>query len=507
LQSASDKFKLKLKYNEDNDGLSQWNGNIARQYWGGAGEDVNNLSKRYDYSYDKLNRLTSGVATNGQYEQGIGYDKNGNITGLVRNLPQEGVNNVTYGYHYENNGTSNRLQNVDNMTGTYGYDGNGNVSYDARNGVNIGYNFLNLPQLVSQNGNTLSTYIYDALGRKLRKVLNGTATDYIAGIQYTNGSMEFIQTEEGRAIKSGGNWNYEYTLTDHLGNNRLAFDTRNNTANKVQEDDYLPFGMKVAGSVVSSPENKYLYNKKELQDELGQYDYGARFYDPVIARWGSVDPLAEKGRRWSPYGYAFNDPMRFVDPDGMWPWPSMLDLKRAYNSTVSSVSKSYDQVVASTKSAYHQTTSAVSQAGVTTQKWTTEHKAALLDVAKNMQEVGDKTAVVGAGMAIAGAPVAGVGAAPGLAVAGAGGIVSTAGTVLEVTVDLVTGNNKDAAITTGNEVMYRGLEKLGSKAIDDALPGTSATVKVVAEQANKLIQTAVKTQTDKVVDKYKDKDK
>ncbi|MDB5150143.1 MAG: hypothetical protein JWQ57_4163 [Mucilaginibacter sp.] len=71
----------------------------------------------------------------------------------------------------------------------------------------------------------------------------------------------------------------------------------------IQANDYYPFGMTHA---TTAGTNNYLYNKKELQSELGQYDYGARFYDPVIARWGHIDPKSELYFSITPYAYAAN---------------------------------------------------------------------------------------------------------------------------------------------------------------------------------------------------------
>ncbi len=146
-----------------------------------------------------------------------------------------------------------------------------------------------------------------------------TNTDYIGGIQYDGpapDTLDFIQTEEGKAVRHGSTYEYIYYLGDNLGNTRVTFGTAGGIALAYQKDDYYPFGLQIPRTPYT-PKNEYLYNKKELQEEFVEYDYGARYYDPVIVHWNTIDPLAEKSRRWSPYNYVEDDPIRFTDPDGM----------------------------------------------------------------------------------------------------------------------------------------------------------------------------------------------
>jgi RHS repeat-associated protein len=103
-------------------------------------------------------------------------------------------------------------------------------------------------------------------------------------------------------------WQYEYFLRDHLGNNRIVFADKNGnnsieTDEVLQENHYYAFGMAMEGDWTVAPafEQNYLYNGKEFSEELGLYDYGARWYDPASARWGQIDPHASSYSATSPW--------------------------------------------------------------------------------------------------------------------------------------------------------------------------------------------------------------
>ncbi|WP_081873892.1 DUF6443 domain-containing protein [Chryseobacterium sp. JM1] len=334
-------FAYELRYSKPDSqfsGSARYNGNISQMSWITQSDAV---LRNYSYEYDGLNRLKEGRfwdAMNldrGEYHEQLTYDLNGNIKSLLRRgrqLPGYTAPEVMddLEYHYENGeqsnklaylkevGTGNALSGYPLSSGSTGstisYDLNGNMTVQQDKGISIQYNYLNLPGKVIQNAK-VTDYTYRADGVKVRKLFGTDTTDYLDGFQYENGTLKFFPTAEGYFNFENGKYVYNYT--DHLGNTRLSYFKNGSGAEIIDESNYYPFGLKHEGYNVLSgnPVYKYKYNGKELQ-ESGMYDYGARFYMPDLVRWGVVDPLAEKMTRHSPYNYAFNNPIRFIDPDG-----------------------------------------------------------------------------------------------------------------------------------------------------------------------------------------------
>jgi RHS repeat-associated protein len=321
-------FAETLAYNGGS--TPQYSGNIAAMSWqtmAPAGQGLYQQKQNYTYTYDKINRLLKAgysdptPANADKFNEELTYDTRGNIATLKRkNNPAAGVYLNNFTYAYTNSG--NKLDGVDdnagtaNQDGAYTYDINGNVLTDTHNQVtNINYNYLNLPDVVTRTPGNI-TYTYLANSEKLKKVSGAITRDYVDGIEYNNGVIEFITTEEGRAIPSGNSYIYEYYLKDHLGNTRAAV-RQDGSISQVQ--DYYAFGLDMnPGNIyTASPLNNYKYNGKEKQQETGLYDYGARFYDPVIGRWTSMDPLSEYFEHLTPYNYGANNPILMGDPDGM----------------------------------------------------------------------------------------------------------------------------------------------------------------------------------------------
>ncbi|RUT69473.1 type IV secretion protein Rhs, partial [Flavobacterium cupreum] len=324
---------------------------------------------RYGYQYDKLNRLKNAIygkngLTTNAYNESLTYDKNGNILSLKRNgdtdplIQPIGIDDLIYTYAASSNQLGNVADNSNNTSGfndfnktgnDYTYDANGNMTTDKNKNITaITYNHLNLPTKITFGTTGHIAYIYNASGQKTGKTVfkagtavlprSTTITDYLqGGFQYSSlnsktFTLDFFPTAEGYAQPSGSSYEYVYQYKDHLGNVRLSYSDKDNNGivnniEIIEESNYYPFGFAHKGynSLVNSsnPGQKYRYNGKELQDEniggsqLNWYDFGARNYDAAIGRWVNIDPLAEISRRWSSYTYCYNNPIRFVDPDGM----------------------------------------------------------------------------------------------------------------------------------------------------------------------------------------------
>jgi RHS repeat-associated protein len=355
-------FAEQLSYNTGN----YYNGNISRIEW--KNNNLGTLVKRYDLGYDKLDRLQSssyaeydnGVYmpnSGGKYIENCGFDANGNITSISRNgIVDDGTGLVgtidVLTYKYYNNQNSNKLWSVGdyipdifgrgdfnesnsdgNSNQEYYYDNNGNMTWDKNRKSKISYNYLDLPYNVwNETGPPLLSFIYSSDGTKIRQIYykntgqSNEIIDYIGPIVYKNGILDYIMTDEGRAVFSNGNFSYyEFYLKDHLGNIRTVIKRNGTSPQVLQTNNYYPFGMLMGESTGKTYSNKYRYNGKEnliplrtdYPTDLNLYDYGARLYDPQLGGFHSNDPMAVFTPEISPYSYANDNPISYIDYFGL----------------------------------------------------------------------------------------------------------------------------------------------------------------------------------------------
>ena len=153
-------------------------------------------------------------------------------------------------------------------------------------------------------------------------------TDYLlgGGLTLRNGRVDKLQFDEGycQATEYSGNASQDdfylyYYDRDHLGNIRQVVKAdRTTNGTVVQTMEYYPFGAQFCHSSTASEVQSRKYNGKEFDNMhgLNTYDYGARQYNPVTARWDRVDPLCEKYYSVSPYIYCGGNPINVIDPNG-----------------------------------------------------------------------------------------------------------------------------------------------------------------------------------------------
>ena len=352
-------FSMTLRYQEPTLGsVPKYNGGISEWEWNhGAGAETNAWSLSYDGSgrLTDARRFAGGAQTNSFSERSITYDRNSNALTLTRYGENAATPEEILAYSYDGNllsGISNT--GASGGGGSFTHDTNGNLTRDGLSTLDIDYNDRNLTSRISSGGATLAEYEYLADGTKLRAVDgSGNGYQYRGSLIYTQTAgqsgtpvitLDCALTSAGRIVRENtddgsSTYKVQHYLRDHLGSVRSVID--GDTGTVIETNDYYPFGKRipVTNSVAEPVEattqsatspDRWLFSSKESQSFLNAsiplLDFGARMYNPVIARWTAADPLSEKYYGISPYVYCLGNPIVNIDVKG--------DSVRVYIETV-----------------------------------------------------------------------------------------------------------------------------------------------------------------------------
>jgi len=270
------------------------------------------------------------------YTQQYTYDKLGNIT----KLKSESNYGWTRNYYYDT--TTNRLlKHVENQTpDDYTYDAHGNMRRMPHLSE-MQWDFADRLRYTT-NGTVSTWYCYDAGGERTRKVTEkqgGIKEEryYIGGYEVyrkiISGTTDTERTTlhvmddtktvaliETLTFDNGNTPNtitVRYQYDNHLGSACLELDEK---AHIISYEEYHPFGTTSYRSGRTETEvslKRYKYVGKERDEETGLYYYGARYYAAWLCRFVSVDPLQHEYPHYTPYQYAGNKPINYIDLDGL----------------------------------------------------------------------------------------------------------------------------------------------------------------------------------------------
>ncbi|MEJ7622663.1 MAG: RHS repeat-associated core domain-containing protein [Pyrinomonadaceae bacterium] len=290
-----------------------------RQYSYSAANQISqiaDLTQTRNFAYDIIDRLTAvtnPTATSESYT----FDGVGNRT----------ASHLSSSYTYSG---FNKLTSTNSAT--YSYNSNGAMTGKTATGDSWTYDLDRESRLTKATKSTgdFARYKYDALGRRItrEKQTPPVLPLLLPTLETTNfvhDGMDVIQDRNGMGLVTASylngpgidnklrqtvNGQTQYFLADHLGStNGLT----NVLGNLTSSTNYDSFGNATNGNFPT----RYQYTGRELDGDTGLMYYRARFYDPVLGRFISEDPIGFGGGDVNLYGYVQNSPVRRNDPLGL----------------------------------------------------------------------------------------------------------------------------------------------------------------------------------------------
>jgi len=246
---------------------------------------------------------------------------------------------------------TNRLGVPGGQTGAMSYDAAGNLTFDSYKGEGARVYDAENRMTKAWANDQWQIYCYDGDGRRIKRIVNGNQTwqvygvdgalvaEYSAGADSSSPQKEYAYRNGQLLVTAEGNSNLHWLATDQLGTPRMIFDNSGSLSG-TSRHDYLPFGEELfAGTNWRTTDLGYngdsvrqQFTQKERDNETGLDYFGARYYGNPSGRFVSVDaylPMVDADKRevfrryleqpqnWNRYSYCVNNPLVFVDPNGL----------------------------------------------------------------------------------------------------------------------------------------------------------------------------------------------